>query len=52
MERCTIHYLDVNKDGSFVDAGEREVTDRTVDSHWKAIKEGVSNSKFHGFHYF
>jgi hypothetical protein len=51
MERCTIHYLDVNKDGSFVDAGTREVTDRTVDSHWKAIQEEVSNPKFREFCY-
>ncbi|KAF8178471.1 hypothetical protein BJ912DRAFT_908008 [Pholiota molesta] len=40
MERCTIHCLDIHKDGSFVDAGKREVADRTVDSHWKAIQEG------------
>ncbi|KAF9473382.1 hypothetical protein BDN70DRAFT_867464 [Pholiota conissans] len=40
MERCTVHYLDVNKDGTFVDAGKREVNDRTVDSHWKAIQAG------------
>ncbi|KAF8181582.1 hypothetical protein BJ912DRAFT_979394 [Pholiota molesta] len=44
MERCTIHYLDVNQDGSFVDAGTREVTDRTVDSHWKAIQEERNQS--------
>ena len=42
MDRCTIHYLDVNKDGTFVDTGKREVNDKTVDSHWKAIQEGVS----------
>jgi len=35
----TIHYLDIKADG-FVDAGDKEVTEPTLDSAWAAVSQG------------
>ena len=40
--RCLIRYLDVNSDGMFLAAPEKEVSGPTLDSVWSEIQVGVS----------
>ncbi|KAH9476036.1 hypothetical protein JR316_0011605 [Psilocybe cubensis] len=37
---CTIYYLDVMDNGTFVKRDEREVTEKTLDENWIAIHHG------------
>lgn len=40
---CAIHYLDVKKDGIFVNGGVRDVNRVTQDTHWQGIRNEVSH---------
>ena len=42
MAHSTVHCLDVYQDGSFVNVGKSDVNQRTVDSFWRTIQQGVS----------
>ena len=38
---CTINYVDVMKDGTFVSRPSREIGESTVDAYWGIIRRGV-----------
>lgn len=41
LGESSLHYLDIMQDGTFVDAGTREVSIRSQDNHWTAIQREV-----------